>query len=230
VTSAARRLASKVNMEAASSLVMLIKIFPKARIYSAASLRTGSATPPRETTCWDKAPFIVIHCILTAAISLLLNAASSTISQGTRGQSISRFRVCVAALNAMEPRWPRARRAMTLLGQLAQRWKIEAALPMHGVSSRDAGDSHSIQNTGTVAPRSTSCGADTLSSDRAENSDVSHLQPDPGPSLTEKEVSSWPYWSSEFFDIESFSNDSVLLDFTTPSNVRTPIDWDYDEG
>lgn len=77
---------------------------------------------------FDKVPPFVVHSVQTAAITLLLNATST---QSTlRNQSIKRFRVCVDALEAMGSRWPSAIRAITLLRELAARWKTSIALPM----------------------------------------------------------------------------------------------------
>lgn len=75
----------------------------------------------------EDAPFFAIHCILTAAVSLLLNATST--NSAIRGQSVHRFRVCVDTLDKMK-RWTRARRGLLLLRELANRWNVVSALPM----------------------------------------------------------------------------------------------------
>ncbi|KAI2786308.1 hypothetical protein POX_g08691 [Penicillium oxalicum] len=77
---------------------------------------------------FDKAPPFIVHSVQTAAITLLLNATSTEPS--LKSQSISRFRVCFNALEAMSSRWQRARNAMTVLRELAHRWNIIKALPI----------------------------------------------------------------------------------------------------
>ncbi|KAF5604555.1 Nudix hydrolase [Fusarium subglutinans] len=106
--SAVHQLSVRTNMTSAHALVRLIRQYDKE-----ANL--------------ENAPFFAVHCVLTAAVSLLLNVtyANSTI----RGQSVHRFRVCVDALDKMK-RWTRARRGLLLLRELANRWKVVSALPM----------------------------------------------------------------------------------------------------
>ncbi|KAF5628690.1 Nit-4-like protein [Fusarium sp. NRRL 25303] len=106
--STAHQLSVRTNMTSAHALVRLIRQYEKeARI--------------------EDAPFFAIHCILTAAVSLLLNATSS--NSTIRSQSVHRFRVCVDALDKMK-RWTRARRGLLLLRELANRWNVVSALPM----------------------------------------------------------------------------------------------------
>lgn len=77
---------------------------------------------------FDKVPPFVPHSVLTAAITLLLNATSK--QQPLRDQSIQRFRVCYNALWEMRARWIKARKAISLLQQLAHRWEVMLALPL----------------------------------------------------------------------------------------------------
>ncbi|KAF5617729.1 Nudix hydrolase [Fusarium tjaetaba] len=106
--SPAHQLSIRTNMTSAHALVRLIRQYDKeAKI--------------------ENAPFFAIHCVLTAAVSLLLNATSSNTT--IRSQSVHRFRVCVDALDKMR-RWARARRGLLLLRELANRWKVVSALPM----------------------------------------------------------------------------------------------------
>ncbi|KAF5530045.1 Nudix hydrolase [Fusarium mexicanum] len=106
--SAAHQLSIRTNMTSAHALVRLIRQYNKE-----ANL--------------ENAPFFAVHCVLTAAVSLLLNATS--INPTIRSQSVHRFRVCVDALDKMK-RWARARRGLLLLRELANRWKVVSALPM----------------------------------------------------------------------------------------------------
>ncbi|KGO74613.1 hypothetical protein PITC_002580 [Penicillium italicum] len=77
---------------------------------------------------FDKAPPFVPHSVLTAAITLLLNSTSKL--QTLRDQSIQRFRVCYNALWEMRARWTKAKKAVSLLQQLAHRWEVMLALPL----------------------------------------------------------------------------------------------------
>ncbi|KAJ5574267.1 uncharacterized protein N7459_008694 [Penicillium hispanicum] len=77
---------------------------------------------------FDKAPPFIVHSVQTAAITLLLNATSTDPSM--KNQSISHFRTCFNALEAMGSRWQRARNAINVLRGLAARWNIVRALPM----------------------------------------------------------------------------------------------------
>ncbi|SCO87877.1 uncharacterized protein FRV6_12004 [Fusarium oxysporum] len=106
--SAAHQLSIRTNMTSAHALVRLIRQYDK-------------------EAKMENAPFFAIHCVLTAAVSLLLNATST--DSTIRSQSVHRFRVCVDALEKMK-RWTRARRGLLLLRELANRWKVVSALPM----------------------------------------------------------------------------------------------------
>ncbi|KAM5378180.1 hypothetical protein ACJA88_005914 [Fusarium oxysporum] len=106
--SAAHQLSIRTNMTSAHALVRLIRQYDK-------------------EAKMENAPFFAIHCVLTAAVSLLLNATST--NSTIRSQSVHRFRVCVDALEKMK-RWTRARRGLLLLRELANRWKVVSALPM----------------------------------------------------------------------------------------------------
>ncbi|KAK2476127.1 hypothetical protein H9L39_11351 [Fusarium oxysporum f. sp. albedinis] len=106
--SAAHQLSIRTNMTSAHALVRLIRQYDK-------------------EAKMENAPFFAIHCVLTAAVSLLLNATST--NSTIRSQSVHRFRVCVDALEKMK-RWTRARRGLLLLRELANRWNVVSALPM----------------------------------------------------------------------------------------------------
>ncbi|KAL9565744.1 hypothetical protein ACKAV7_009926 [Fusarium commune] len=106
--SAAHQLSIRTNMTSAHALVRLIRQYDK-------------------EAKMENAPFFAIHCVLTAAVSLLLNATST--NSTIRSQSVHRFRVCVDALDKMR-RWTRAKRGLLLLRELANRWKVVSALPM----------------------------------------------------------------------------------------------------
>ncbi|KAF7555036.1 hypothetical protein G7Z17_g2476 [Cylindrodendrum hubeiense] len=77
---------------------------------------------------FENAPPFIAHSILTAAIALLLGATSA--DSTAKSQSISRFRTCFKALGSMQARFSRAKRAIILLRELAQRWNIVMALPI----------------------------------------------------------------------------------------------------
>lgn len=78
---------------------------------------------------YEMVPPFVVHNVLSAAVTLLLMATAKQSS--LRNRSISRFRVCVSALEAIGRRWSKARQAILILRQLAQRWRVSIALPMH---------------------------------------------------------------------------------------------------
>lgn len=59
--------------------------------------------------------------------------------------------MCLGALDAMKTRWPRARRAVLSLGELAQRWRVAIALPMQRSSQPRA--SAQVDRFGTVIER-----------------------------------------------------------------------------
>ncbi|KAF5714450.1 Nudix hydrolase [Fusarium mundagurra] len=106
--STAHQLSIRTNKTSAHALVRLIRQYDK-------------------EAKMEYAPVFAIHCVLTAAVSLLLNATST--NSTIRSQSVHRFRVCVDALDKMK-RWTRARRGLMLLRELANRWKVVSALPM----------------------------------------------------------------------------------------------------
>lgn len=81
----------------------------------------------QKVASFENAPPFIAHSILTAAIALLLGATST--DSAAKSQSIGRFRTCFKALESMQARFSRAKRAMILLQELAQRWNIVAALP-----------------------------------------------------------------------------------------------------
>ena len=104
------RLALRSMTGAASVMVRVIQIYRKSHKFQDA--------PPH-----------VAHHILTASITHLLNTTSST--ERLRRQSVGRFRICVQALEDMQMTWKRARRAIQMLQELAKRWNVVSALPMH---------------------------------------------------------------------------------------------------
>jgi hypothetical protein len=103
------RLALRSMTAAAAQMTRLIRLF-------------------RKTGHFVDAPPFIIHHILTASIMHLLNATTS--EPGIRQQSIGRLRVCIDALEEMQPMWRRARKAVKLLQGLAQRWGVVFALPI----------------------------------------------------------------------------------------------------
>lgn len=82
----------------------------------------------QKVTSFENAPPFIAHSILTAAIALLLGATSA--DSTAKSQSISRFRTCFKALESMQKKFSRAKRAMILLQELAQRWNTVVALPI----------------------------------------------------------------------------------------------------
>ncbi|KAL2684478.1 hypothetical protein Neosp_005556 [[Neocosmospora] mangrovei] len=110
VDSAAHRLSLRTMSIAAGAMVRLLRRYEKMGSY-------------------DKVPPFVVHNVLSAAVTLLLMATAKQSS--LRSRSISRFRVCVSALEAIGCRWSKARQAILILRQLAQRWRVSIALPMH---------------------------------------------------------------------------------------------------
>jgi hypothetical protein len=107
--SASYRLALRSITTAATTMASLIRAYQKLESFG-------------------QAPFYVVHNILTAAIMHLLSATSSEAT--LRQQSITRFRVCVAALEDLQHTWPRAQKSINLLQELANRWNVVFALPM----------------------------------------------------------------------------------------------------
>ncbi|KAL6351704.1 hypothetical protein LRP88_15021 [Fusarium phalaenopsidis] len=110
VDSAAHRLSLRTMSIAAGAMVRLLRRYEKLDSY-------------------EKVPPFVVHNVLSAAVTLLLMATAKQSS--LRNQSISRFRVCVSALEAIGRRWLKARQGILILRQLAQRWRVSIALPMH---------------------------------------------------------------------------------------------------
>lgn len=111
---------------------------------------------------FDKAPLFLVHGVQTAAITHLL--ISTSMQPEIRNKSTGRFRVCFGALEAMGSRWPRSRRAITALREMAYRWGVVNALPMRYSTplalAQNAG--HSYEH---VQPSSTN-------SSRAQNKDT----------------------------------------------------------
>ncbi|PVI00758.1 hypothetical protein DM02DRAFT_671756 [Periconia macrospinosa] len=204
-SSAARSLASKISIEAASQLVTLINSFPKAKVCGSLDHEVSSV----ETTDWSKAPFVVIHCILPAAISLLLNVASSSVNQVTRGQLISRFRVCLAALASMAPRWLRARRAVVLLRQLAHRWNTVWALPIEHSAPLGQEESRLLERSGRTSRRQDNTTNDM--SPRREETDTS-FEP-------------WPGWTHSGM----WTSDSYDLGFDSSFDPNFVGEWNLDD-
>ncbi|KAF7532287.1 hypothetical protein G7054_g8117 [Neopestalotiopsis clavispora] len=98
---------------------------------------------------FDKVPPFVVHSIQTAAITLLLNATSEEPSM--RSPSIHRLRTCVDALEAIGARWLSAKRAITTLRELAERWKISKALPMRYSGPLHQADMARVADVSAVA-------------------------------------------------------------------------------
>ncbi|RDW59026.1 hypothetical protein BP5796_11950 [Coleophoma crateriformis] len=101
----------------------------------------------RKVSGFDTAPPFIIHHILTAAIMHLLRATDSRSELAT--QAINKLRICLEALEAMQTRWPRVAKAILLLQELGNRWKIVAALPMRfsnymGNMSADTSDKEGV--------------------------------------------------------------------------------------
>jgi hypothetical protein len=107
--SASYRLALRSMTTAATTMVSLIRAYQKLDGFA-------------------RAPFYIVHNILTAAIMHLLSSTSSETT--LRQQSITQFRVCVTALEHLQHTWPRAQKSISLLQELANRWNVVFALPM----------------------------------------------------------------------------------------------------
>ncbi|KAF2786912.1 hypothetical protein K505DRAFT_379939 [Melanomma pulvis-pyrius CBS 109.77] len=83
----------------------------------------------RKTGTFRDAPTFIVHHILTASIMHLLNATTS--ESTIRQQAIGRFRICIGALEEMQPRWwQHVQKAVRLLQGLAERWAVVFALPI----------------------------------------------------------------------------------------------------
>ncbi|KAI8683372.1 Zn(2)-C6 fungal-type domain-containing protein [Fusarium keratoplasticum] len=108
--SAAHRLSLRTISIAAGAMVHLLRRYEKLDSY-------------------EKVPPFVVHNVLSAVVTLSLMATAK--QSNLRNRSISRFRVCVSALEAIGRRWSKARKAILILRQLAQRWRVSIALPMH---------------------------------------------------------------------------------------------------
>lgn len=78
----------------------------------------------------SKLPYFVIHHILTAALSHLLNATCA--DSKIRQKSVNGLRTCLNALEALCETWPStAVKSLYEIRRLAARWKVVSALPMH---------------------------------------------------------------------------------------------------
>lgn len=77
-----------------------------------------------------KLPFFVVHHALTAGICHLFNATSNNPRlRRTSGRAV---KSCAEAIEALAKRWHvRAEQALKVLRELAARWKVVWALPMH---------------------------------------------------------------------------------------------------
>ncbi|KAF2808829.1 uncharacterized protein BDZ99DRAFT_499213 [Mytilinidion resinicola] len=128
--SSSYRLALRSMTAAAAQMTRLIRMF-------------------RKTGNFVDAPPFVIHHILTASIMHLLNA--TTLEPSIRQQSIGRFRVCVDALEEMQPMWQHARRAVRLLQGLAQRWAVVFALPIRLSNPLSSIDQETLESVSLVA-------------------------------------------------------------------------------
>lgn len=78
----------------------------------------------------SRMPFFLVHHVLTAAVSHLFNATTS--SPRLRRMSVSGVRVCIEALEELRKTWQvRASHAIHVVQELAARWKVVSALPIH---------------------------------------------------------------------------------------------------
>ena len=76
-------------------------------------------------------PFFVVHHVLTAGICHLFNATSTTDAK-LRRTSGRNVKDCAEAIERLAETWPeRAGQALKVLRELATRWKVVWALPMH---------------------------------------------------------------------------------------------------
>ncbi|KXJ85321.1 hypothetical protein Micbo1qcDRAFT_198879 [Microdochium bolleyi] len=176
----------------------------RASIDSATQIANLVRSPP-STCSWDKAPFIVVHCALTAAISLLLGVAWPRSEHGSRGQMVWRLRNCIEALAAMSSRWMRARRAIILLRQLAQRWGIMAVMPIRFSNPVNEDDASNTVDQGhpRLAPLATATGTPLLREELAGTLDHDLFAPSDLAGA----------WSSDWADPDFAWNQS--LDWTT---------------
>ncbi|KAK7215928.1 hypothetical protein V2G26_003931 [Clonostachys chloroleuca] len=72
------------------------------------------------------APISTVHCAFTAAIILLADA--STNSTLMREKALRNLTTCVNALEEMETAWSSSTRSLLALRNIAQKWKIQAAV------------------------------------------------------------------------------------------------------
>lgn len=92
-------------------------------------------------------PFFTVHHVLTAGICHLFNVTAK--DARLRRTSARRVKQCVKAIEQMAEQWTvRAEQALSVLRELAARWKVVWALPMH-LSSPLAG--HGPQEYSLVA-------------------------------------------------------------------------------
>ncbi|RAH86419.1 hypothetical protein BO86DRAFT_452870, partial [Aspergillus japonicus CBS 114.51] len=75
-------------------------------------------------------PFLIQH-LLTAGI-MFLSQATAAVKQGAGRRPCNDLKECLVALEEMQESWPlKAHRAMDALRQIAYRWSVVWALPMH---------------------------------------------------------------------------------------------------
>ncbi|RDW81263.1 Zn(II)2Cys6 transcription factor [Aspergillus mulundensis] len=159
----------------------------------------------RKVGAFDQVPPFVVHSVLTAAVTHLLNATSS--NSTLRSRSIARFRVCFDALGAMQQRWTKARRAIRLLRGLARRWQIMAALPLQNgfdtpVPAETASDS-ALSGTADITVVSESCVDDLNLADFS----APGLFPDLAASF---DIADIMFYQGDGYDAEYFGNSKEL--------------------
>lgn len=106
-----RRLALRSISTAADAFTRLIKLFRKMHSFIGM-------------------PFILVHHVLTAAISHLFNATSADLR--LRRVSANGVRAAMGALEELTQTWPtRGSHAIRIVQELAARWSVVYALPIH---------------------------------------------------------------------------------------------------
>jgi hypothetical protein len=99
-------------------------------IATAASAFTRVLGALRKTHSLVCMPFILIHHVLTATISHLFNATSANVR--LRRVSVKGAKVCIQAMEELSQTWPdRGKQAIRLAQELAARWMVVSALPIH---------------------------------------------------------------------------------------------------
>jgi hypothetical protein len=165
----------------------------------------------KKTRSFNRAPSYAVHHVLTAAIMHLLSSTSSQAS--LRQQAVPRFRICVEALEEMQNTWPRARKSVTLLQELAQRWAVVYALPMR--LSYPAGffsSEHPADNASTSALSEASNG---------QSNNNTTLSREESFSLGDAANIDWEYTDMSFTNEDSFPDFAINGD----SLEMSGLDW-----